>query len=123
MKCESSYIILRNLRFHAYHGVVAQERLVGNDYEISLRLKVNVSRAIESDDVADTINYAEVYQLVATVMAQPVNLVERVAGLIGEQLFHRWRQIETADIEVVKLNPPMGADCDGAGVELHLTNP
>ena len=65
MKCASSYILLRSLRFHAFHGVEAQERLVGNDYEISLRLKADVCRAVESDQVADTINYAEVYQLVA----------------------------------------------------------
>lgn len=123
MKCESSYILLRSLRFHAFHGVEAQERLVGNDYEISLRLKVDVSRAVLSDQVDDTINYAEVYQLVGEVMTTPVNLVEHLAGAIGERLFQRWSQIEAIDVTVLKLNPPMGADCQGAGVELHLTNP
>ena len=121
MKCESSYILLRSLRFHAFHGVEAQERLVGNDYEISLRLKVDVSRAVLSDQVDDTINYAEVYQLVAEVMTTPVNLVEYLAGAIGERLFQRWSQIEAIDVTVLKFNPPMGADCQGAGVELHLT--
>ena len=122
MNCESSYILLRSLRFHAFHGVEAQERLVGNDYEVSLRLKADVSRAVESDQVADTINYAEVYQLVAKTMSEPVDLVEPLAGVIGERLFQRWPQIEAIDVTVIKLNPPMGADCNGAGVELHLTN-
>ena len=122
MNCESSYILLRSLRFHAFHGVEAQERLVGNDYEVSLRLKADVSRAVESDQVADTINYAEVYQLVAKTMSEPVDLVEHLAGVSGERLFQRWPQIEAIDVTVIKLNPPMGADCNGAGVELHLTN-
>lgn len=122
MNCESSYILLRSLRFHAFHGVEAQERLVGNDYEVSLRLKADVSRAVESDQVADTINYAEVYQLVAKTMSEPVDLVEHLARVIGERLFQRWPQIEAIDVTVIKLNPPMGADCNGAGVELHLTN-
>ena len=122
MKCESSYILLRSLRFHAFHGVEAQERLVGNDYEVSLRLKADVCRAVESDQVADTINYAEVYQLVAKAMSEPVDLVEHLAGVIGERLFQRWPQIEAIDVTVIKLNPPMGADCQGAGIELHLTN-
>lgn len=122
MNCESSYILLRSLRFHAFHGVEAQERLVGNDYEVSLRLKADVSRAVESDQVADTINYAEVYQLVAKTMSEPVDLVEHLAGVIGERLFQRWPQIEAIDVTVIKLDPPMGADCNGAGVELHLTN-
>lgn len=122
MKCESSYILLRSLRFHAFHGVETQERLAGNDYEISLRLKADVGRAVESDQVADTINYAEVYQLVAKAMSEPVDLVEHLAGVIGERLFRRWPQIDAIDIQVVKLNPPMGADCQGAGIELHLSN-
>lgn len=122
MKCESSYILLRSLRFHAFHGVEAQERLVGNDYEVSLRLKADVNRAVESDKVTDTINYAEVYQLVAKTMSGPVDLVEHLAGVIGERLFQRWPQIDAIDVTVLKLNPPMGADCQGVGIELHLTN-
>jgi len=81
-----------------------------------------VCRAVESDQVADTINYAEVYQLVAKTMSEPVDLVEHLAGVIGERLFQRWPQIEAIDVTVIKLNPPMGADCQGAGIELHLTN-
>lgn len=108
MKCESSYILLRSLRFHAFHGVEAQERLVGNDYEISLRLKADVSRAVESDKVTDTINYAEVYQLVAKTMSEPVDLVEHLAGVVGERLFQRWPQIEAIDIQVVKAQSSHG---------------
>ena len=42
MNLKNSYIHLRGLRFHAFHGVMAQERMVGNDYEVDLRLRVNV---------------------------------------------------------------------------------
>ena len=52
MKLKDSYICLRGLRFHAYHGVAAQERLVGNDYEVDVRLHVDVEKAMVSDDVA-----------------------------------------------------------------------
>ena len=59
-----SYITLNGLRFYAYHGVLPQERNVGGDYILSLRLGYDISRAMQSDDVSDTLNYAEVYQLV-----------------------------------------------------------
>ena len=116
MKLSSSYVLLENLRFHAYHGVLPQERLTGNDYIVHLRIKYDVGRALASDDVNDTLNYADVYQLVSQEMAVPSDLVERVAGRIGDRLFRRY-----SGIEAVKRNPPMGGDADGAGVELHWT--
>ena len=122
MKVSSSYVNLDNLRFHAFHGVLPQERLTGNDYVVNLHIKYDFSKAMSSDDVADTLNYAEVYQVVAREMREPSLLLERVAGRIGESLFHQFPEIEEIHLKVVKQNPPMGADCDGAGVEVHLIN-
>lgn len=122
MKLDSSYIFLRNLRFHAYHGVDRQEQLTGNEYEVSLRIKVDLTEVLNSDDVTDTINYAEVYRMVAQEMEKPRKLLETVAGAIAQRLFESWEQIEAIDIRLTKLNPPMSADTDGAGVELHLIN-
>lgn len=122
MTLQKGYILLERLRFRAFHGVMEQERAVGNDYEVSLRLAYPLGAATQSDNVADTLNYAAVYTLVRDVMAQPSRLVERVAARIGERLFEGFPDLESADIRVVKLNPPMGADCAGAGVELHLIN-
>lgn len=122
MKVCSSYVNLDNLRFHAFHGVLPQERLTGNDYVVNLHIKYDFSRAMESDDVADTLNYAEVYQVVAREMQEPSQLLERVAGRIGESLLAQFPRIEELHLEVVKQNPPMGADCEGAGVEVHLIN-
>jgi dihydroneopterin aldolase len=119
---KDSYIYLRNLRFHAFHGVEAQERMTGNDYELNLRIQVNVSAAMVSDNVTDTVNYAEVYSLAKDEMAIPSNLVEHVAYRIGKSVMKRWPAVCSIKVCLTKLNPPMGADCDGAGVELYLIN-
>ncbi len=120
MKLNDSYISLRGLRFHAYHGVMAQERRVGNDYEVDVRLHVDVEKAMVSDDVADTVNYAEVFQVVRRQMACPGALVEHVAGRIAQALLDQWPQVADVTIALTKCNPPMGADCQGAAVELHV---
>lgn len=120
MKLSSSYILLQNLKFHAFHGVLPQERLTGNDYMVDLSIKYDVSGALTSDDVNDTLNYAEVFQLVAQEMAVPSALLERVAGRIGDRLFRRYPGIEEVELKIVKQNPPMGADCKGAGVDVHF---
>ena len=122
MRIESGYIFLRDLRFHAFHGVMPQERKVGGDFLVSLRMGYDISKAMRTDEVSDTLNYAEVYALVRKEMEQPSALLERVAGRIAEALFASDPKILSIDLWLTKVNPPMGADCQGAGVELHLIN-
>ena len=122
MRIENSYIVLREVRFHAFHGVMPQERKVGADFTVSLRVGVDLSRAIESDDVEDTLNYATLYEVVKQEMAISSQLLEHVAGRIGKAVFNHFPQVESVDVVITKLNPPMGADCNGASVELHLIN-
>lgn len=122
MKVSSSYITLRNLRFHATHGVMAQERITGGDFVVTVRVGYDITAAMASDAVDDTLNYAELYELVKREMMQPSNLLEHVAGRIGESIFREMAGVTSVYIEVCKVNPPMGADCDGASVELHLTS-
>lgn len=122
MAVKSSYILLENVKFYAFHGVLPQERKVGNDYQVSLRIGYDISRAMVSDDVNDTLNYAEVYQLLSQEMSVPSALLERVAGRIGDRLFRKFPAIQSVDLTIIKVNPPMGADSEGAGVEVHLIN-
>ncbi|MBR5440073.1 MAG: dihydroneopterin aldolase [Prevotella sp.] len=116
----SNYMTLRNLRFHAYHGVLEQERIVGNDYEVSVRMSYDMRRAIASDDVANALNYAEAYEVIKRVMMQPSRLIERVAWRVAKALLDEFPMARNAEVTLVKLNPPMGADCDGAEVRIKV---
>ena len=116
----TGYILLQGLRFHAYIGVGEQEQQVGNDYVLDLRLGYPFAGAMLSDEVADTLNYAEVFGAVSEIMQKPAKLLETAAGTIARELFRRFPKTESIDLKLVKLNPPMGADCNGAGVELHF---
>jgi dihydroneopterin aldolase len=122
MRITSSYISLRNVRFHAFHGVMPQERRVGGDFLVNLRVGYPLEQAMQSDEVSDTLNYAALYEVVKTEMMQPSNLLEHVAGRIADAVVKRFPQVTSIDLDLTKQNPPMGADCDGAGVEIHLIN-
>lgn len=122
MKLMSSKIYLRNVRFHAFPGVLPQERIVGNDYLVNLVLDYDFSSAMKTDDLQGTLNYAEVYQKVREEMAVPSKLLEHVAGRIAHRLFSDFPEIQKLQLSITKVNPPMGADSDGAGVEVVLTN-
>ena len=122
MKITESYIYLNEARFHAYHGVLPQEQEVGQDFLVSVRCGLNVTAAMEHDMVEVTLDYGQLYRLIEREMAKPSQLVEHVAGRIGRAVFETFPDLTSLDLSITKLNPPIGGDCAGAGVELHLIN-
>jgi len=108
------------MRFYAYHGVMEQERRVGGEYLVSLRVEADLSRPVVSDAVEDTVNYAALYEVVAHEMAQPSKLLEHVAGRIGARVLEAFPSVEALSIRIMKCNPPMGADSMGASVTLNI---
>ena len=120
MRISHGYILLKDLRFQARHGVGAQETLVGNEFTVNLRLRTDLTRAVQTDDVADTLSYADVFEAVRDEMLRPSQLLEHVAGRIARRLFQDFPALDAIELKLMKRNPPMGADIDSAGVELAL---
>ncbi len=116
----NGYVFLNNVRFHAHHGVLAQEQVTGGDFLVSLRLKYPFDKALDSDNVDDTLNYATVYEVVKQEMAIPSALLEHVAGRIVKTIKRMFPLVEDIHLTVTKCNPPMGADCDGAGIDVFI---
>ena len=115
-----SEIILKDMHFFAYHGVLPQEAVVGNEFVVNLILEVDITSAMQTDDVADTVNYAEVYEVMKAEMQQRSNLLEHVAGRIAHRLLDDYPTITSVDILLEKLNPPMEANLHSAAVHLVL---
>lgn len=116
-----STIFVNDIQLHAYHGVMPQEQLTGNDYLISVSAQYPIDKAITTDDVQHTLNYAMVYDIVKEEMGISSKLVEHVAGRIAQHLMKQFADISAVQVRITKLNPPMGAQCAGAGVEVEMT--
>lgn len=116
----TSEIILKDMHFFAYHGLLPQEAVVGNEYVVNLTLSVDISKAMQTDEVHDTVNYAEVFQVVKAEMQQRSNLLEHVAGRIAHRLLNVFPTITSVDILLKKLNPPMGAEISSSAIHLVL---
>ena len=121
MNVTESYVFLKEARFHAYHGVLPQEKEVGQDFLVSIRCALDMSSAMKHDMLEVALDYGVLYQLVKAEMDIPSQLVENVAGRIGRSVLEHFQQVTAIDISITKLNPPLGADCMGAGVEAHIT--
>ena len=116
MHLTESYICLHEVRFYAFHGVMPQERSVGGEFLVSVKVGYPLEKAMSSDDVADTLNYAELYELVKKEMMQPSGLLEHVMGRIVEAVEKAFPEVMSVEVKIKKVNPPMGSDSNGAEV-------
>lgn len=115
-----SRIFLDKVRLYAFHGVAEQERQVGGWFTVSVSVEYDYGKAMATDSVDDTVSYADLLEVVKREMAQPSRLLEHVAGRIAQAIVDVFPAVETVWISVTKENPPMGANCEGAGVELEV---
>jgi dihydroneopterin aldolase len=109
-------IELKNMVFHARHGVLEQEKKVGNTFTVSLKLYLDLSAAGQSDRLEDTLNYAEVFEIVKKEMAVPSNLLEHVASRIIQAIRQVFPQIVKIQIRLAKLRPPVCGEMGEAAV-------
>lgn len=112
-------VFVDRLHVYAHHGVMEQEKVVGAWFTVSLTVAYDFSAAMQSDDLSQTISYADLCELVTKEMEVPSRLLEHVAGRIVQSLRRRWPQVEHIDLTISKDNPPMSASVAGAGVHVR----
>lgn len=115
-----TFIKIERMKFHARHGVDEQERVVGNDFEVSVELCYPFEAALETDSLADTLNYAEAYGIVAAEMAIPSQLLENVAGRIIKSLTSRFPLIKGGKVTVAKITPPITGEMASVAVTVEF---
>lgn len=116
-------IFLDRLVFHAFHGLLPQERTVGGRFEVSLCLDIDDSEAHDAlchDQLDGTADYAGVCRLVRREMEMPSALIEHVAGRIARRVVREYPVVRQAEVRVRKCTPPISG-FDGAGAEVRYT--
>ncbi len=113
-------VFVSGIRIYAFHGVLPQERAVGGDYVVDVRVDYPFQQAMDTDEVDHTLDYSRIYDLVREEMAVPSRLLEHVAGRMARRALADFPLAGGVWVRVTKANPPMGAACQGAGVEVEL---
>jgi dihydroneopterin aldolase len=67
-----------------------------------------VSKAAESDNLEDAVNYQLIYNVIREEMEIPSNLLEHVCGRILKRMQQEFPALVTGEISIAKLNPPIG---------------
>lgn len=115
----TSKILLENLKIYAYHGVLPEETIIGTYYILNVEVHADLWKATETDDLNDTISYAEINDLIHAEMQIPSKLIEHVAGRIIKKIHAAFPEISFIKIRITKTSPPMKGEMDGASVEIE----
>jgi dihydroneopterin aldolase len=100
-------IALTGLRVRGNHGVFDFERRDGQEFVVDAVLEISTAVAAASDDLADTVNYGELAQRLAAVVAgEPVNLLETLAARLAAQCLDDPR-VDAATVTVHKPQAPI----------------
>ena len=112
-------IILEKMDFYGYHGVYPEENKLGQRYQVDLTLYVDLKTAGQTDDLNNSVNYAEIYTLCKGIVeGKPYNLIEVVAEKIAADILISYPIIQSCKIKVVKPDPPIPGHYDSVAVEI-----
>jgi dihydroneopterin aldolase len=116
-------IALRGMVFYGRHGVNPEETALGQRFGVDLSVWLDLSQAMRSDEIADSVSYADLYKLVRSeVEGEPSKLLEHLAGRVLDRVLARHPQVARVRVQVTKLNPPIkGNTTAAASVTLERT--
>ncbi len=103
------------LRLFARHGVADIEQKVGNEFEIDIDLNFPAAKAMNTDNLEQTINYAEVVEIARQCMLEPCKLLEHAVALIFSALTDRFPFVDHGRIALYKLQPPIAGQLSKVG--------
>ncbi|MCH5241377.1 MAG: dihydroneopterin aldolase [Muribaculaceae bacterium] len=111
-------ISLKNLSFYSYHGVLEEERKIGNEFRVSLSVFIPYNQEIINDDLSATVSYADLYEIVKAEMGSPKKLLETVAQRIVAEIKAGFPQIIRGEVTIEKIHPPIPSMLGSASVTL-----
>ena len=112
-------IELSKLRFHAYHGLYKEEKMLGGVFEVNISI-THHPKNIPVIHIEDTIDYMAVYQTVKQLMQQPTPLLETLATSMANEILSKFSQAIEVTVGIVKVNPPIIAFEGSVGVKCVL---
>jgi dihydroneopterin aldolase len=115
-------IKITGLQAWGHHGVMAEETKLGQKFISNITLELNTQPAGLSDDLAKTVHYAEVSELVIKhLTGKPVLLIETLAENIATETLNQFPILSGITVEIQKPFAPVGIPLDGIAVEIYRT--
>ena len=115
----SVQIRVSGIKAFGYHGVLPHEATEGQDFIIDLLITLDLRAASLSDDLTESINYADLAQIAHdNIVGERVQLIERLAGRIAEEISSAYSQITSVSVTVHKPHAPVTVDFEDISVTI-----
>lgn len=98
-------ISLNHLHFFAYHGLYAEEKKIGTEFEVSLIVSFPAGNTIS--DLDNTVNYEKLFHLLKDEMQKPRELLETLVMEVTQSVHQSFPSIKKIEISITKLHPPI----------------
>ncbi len=113
-------VFVSGLVIHAYHGVLDHERRVGQPFVLDLSVAIDLTSAVASDRLADTVGYDQVVGVATRAFqATRFRLVEAAAGAVTAALFDAFPGVTRVRVTVKKPHAPIAAVFESVGVTIE----
>jgi len=118
VSADRDLLVLEGMSFYGHHGETEAERTVGNRFHVDVEIRIDLSAAGRSDDIAETLDYAHAFVLIREIVEeQRYNLIEAVAAQIATRLLGEPR-VEGVRVRVGK-RPPIAGDVEQCAVIIN----
>ncbi|MGA0597346.1 dihydroneopterin aldolase [Enterovirga sp. CN4-39] len=113
-------ILVRDLQVVARHGVLREEATLGQRFVLDITAELDLRRAGRTDDVADTISYADLIRVaVATLTERRFYLLEAAAEAVADDLLSTFPKLDSVALELRKPGAPIDAIFGHVAVAIH----
>ncbi|MFN2320476.1 MAG: 2-amino-4-hydroxy-6-hydroxymethyldihydropteridine diphosphokinase [Dermatophilaceae bacterium] len=123
----SDAIEVTGIRARGFHGVFPEEKRDGQEFVVDVTLEADLASAGESDELADTVNYAEVAAMaVARIEGEPYDLIERLASVIAADVLAAESSqvlVDAVRVTVHKPEAPVGVAFGDVTVQVRRQRP
>ena len=113
-------IYLKNIRLYAYHGCMDEERKIGSDYLVNVKVGADLKTSTKTDNLKDTVDYVNLYNIVKEEMGRRARLLEHVAERIVNRVLEDHPSVINVSVKVAKCNPPIGGNVEEVAVKREV---
>lgn len=113
-------IELTGMTFHSKIGCLDSEKELGNTMMVDFCCRYDFSQAGQTDSLEDTLDYSDIYGIVAAQMEKECNLLENAACRIADSIRDKHPELEHFSVKVSKKNPPVNGQAEWSAVSVEI---
>lgn len=113
-------IILQQMKFYGFHGLLPEENKLGQRFNVDVTLWLDLNLAGQTDEMEKSIDYSRVFNVTQSIVeGEAKNLIESVAQTIADTLLTTFDLLQACTIKVTKPDPPIAGHYKSVAVEIH----